>query len=103
MAGVKETFLPPCKITPLFLSGMKENWDELVRQKESSGMKPADYCRARGIDPTKLGDQRWRRKGAQKKEYLVGVGSGATAGAGPFEVRHSMYVASGGSAKLTIN
>lgn len=56
---------------------MKENWDELLRQQERSGMKPTEFCRARGIDPSKFGYQRWRRKGAQKKERFVRVDSGA--------------------------
>lgn len=42
---------------------MKENWDELIKQQERSGMKPTEFCRARGIDPSKFGYQRWRRKG----------------------------------------
>jgi hypothetical protein len=40
-------------------------------------MKPAVFCRARGIDPSKFGYQRWRRKGAQKKDSFVRVDSGA--------------------------
>jgi hypothetical protein len=56
---------------------MKENWDELIKQQERSGMKPTEFCRARGIDPSKFGYQRWRRKGAQKKERFVRVDSGA--------------------------
>ena len=57
---------------------MKENWDELIKQQERSGMKPTEFCRARGIDPSKFGYQRWRRKGAQKQEQFVRVDSGAT-------------------------
>lgn len=56
---------------------MRENWDELIQQQERSGMKPTEFCRARGIDPSKFGYQRWRRKGAQKKERFVRVDSGA--------------------------
>ena len=56
---------------------MKENWDELIKQQERSGMKPTEFCRARGVDPNKFGYQRWRRKGAQKKESFVRVDSGA--------------------------
>jgi len=56
---------------------MKESWDELIQQQERSGMKPTEFCRARGIDPSKFGYQRWRRKGAQKKERFVRVDSGA--------------------------
>ena len=56
---------------------MKENWDELIKQQERSGMKPTEFCRAHGIDPGKFGYQRWRRKGAQKKERFVRVDSGA--------------------------
>jgi hypothetical protein len=52
---------------------MKENWNELVAQQERSGMKPTEFCRARGIDPSKFGYQRWRRRGAQKKERFVRV------------------------------
>lgn len=56
---------------------MKENWDELIKQQERSGMKPTEFCRAHGIDPSRFGYQRWRRKGAQKKEQFVRVDSGA--------------------------
>jgi len=56
---------------------MRENWDELIKQQERSGMKPTEFCRAHGIDPSKFGYQRWRRKGAQKKERFVRVDSGA--------------------------
>ena len=56
---------------------MKENWDELIKQQERSGMKPTEFCRARGIDPSKFGYQRWRRKGAQKQEQFVRVDGGA--------------------------
>lgn len=56
---------------------MKENWDELIKQQERSGMKPTEFCRARGVDPNKFGYQRWRRKGAQKKESFVRVDGGA--------------------------
>jgi len=56
---------------------MEENWDELVAQQERSGMRPTEFCRARGIDPSKFGYQRWRRRGAQKKERFVRVDSGA--------------------------
>ena len=55
---------------------MKENWDELIKQQERSGMKPTVFCRARGIDPSKFGYQRWRRKGAQEKDSFVRVDSG---------------------------
>ena len=40
-------------------------------------MKPTEFCRARGIDPSKFGYQRWRRKGAEKKERFVRVDTGA--------------------------
>jgi hypothetical protein len=63
---------------------MKENWDELVREQERSGMKPTEFCRSRGIDPNKFGYQRWRRKGAQKKERFVRVDSGV--GLPPFSL-----------------
>ncbi len=53
---------------------MRENWDELIQQQERSGMKPTEFCRARGIDPSKFGYQRWRRK---KTERFVRVDSGA--------------------------
>lgn len=56
---------------------MIENWDELIKQQELSGMKPTEFCRARGIDPSKFGYQRWRRKGAEKKERFVRVDTGA--------------------------
>jgi hypothetical protein len=56
---------------------MIENWDELIKQQERSGMKPTEFCRARGIDPSKFGYQRWRRKGAEKKERFVRVDTGA--------------------------
>ena len=56
---------------------MKENWDELIKQQERSGMKPTEFCRARGIDPGKFGYQRWRRKGAEKKERFVRGDTGA--------------------------
>ena len=56
---------------------MKENWDELIKRQERSGMKPTEFCRAHGIDPSRFGYQRWRRKGAQKKERFVRVDSGA--------------------------
>ena len=56
---------------------MKEKWDELIKQQERSGMKPTEFCRARGIDPSKFGYQRWRRKGAQRKERFVRVDTGA--------------------------
>jgi hypothetical protein len=56
---------------------MSENWDELIKQQERSGLKPAAFCRAHGIDSQKFGYQRWRRKGAQKKEHFVRVDSGA--------------------------
>ena len=58
---------------------MRENWDELIKQQERSGMKPTEFCRAHGIDPSKFGYQRWRRKGAQRKERFVRVDSGAVA------------------------
>ena len=53
------------------------DWDELIKQQECSGMKPREFCRARGIDPSKFGYQRWCRKGVQKKERFVRVDSGA--------------------------
>ena len=56
---------------------MRENWDELIRQQERSGMKPTEFCRARGIDPSKFGYQRWRRRGAQKRDSFVRVDSDA--------------------------
>ena len=56
---------------------MIENWDELIKQQERSGMKPTEFCRARGIDPSKFGNQRWRRKGDEKKERFVRVDTGA--------------------------
>ena len=56
---------------------MRESWDEVIKQQERSGMKPTEFCRARGVDPSKFGYQRWRRKGAQKKERFVRVDSGA--------------------------
>ena len=56
---------------------MIENWDELIKQQERSGMKPTEFCRARGIDPSRFGYQRWRKKGAQKKERFVRIDSGA--------------------------
>ena len=56
---------------------MMENWDELIEQQKRSGMKPTEFCRARGIDPSKFGYQRWRKKGARKKERFVRVDSGA--------------------------
>ena len=56
---------------------MKENWDELIKQQERSRMKPTEFCRAHGIDPSKFGYQRWRRKGAHKTERFVRVDSGA--------------------------
>ena len=55
---------------------MKENWDELIKQQERSGMKPTAFCRVRGIDPSKFGYQRWRRKGARTKDSFVRVDSG---------------------------
>ena len=55
---------------------MREDWDELVKQQERSGMKPGAFCRAHGIDSQKFGYQRWRRKGAQKKDGFVRVDSG---------------------------
>ena len=56
---------------------MIENWDELIKQQERSGMKPKEFCRARGIDPSRFGYQRWRKKGARKKERFVRVDTGA--------------------------
>lgn len=56
---------------------MRESWDELIKQQERSGMKPTEFCRARGIDPSKFGYQRWRKKGAEKKERFVRVDTGA--------------------------
>jgi hypothetical protein len=56
---------------------MREDWDELIRQQERSGMKPGALCRAHGIDSQKFGYQRWHRRGAQKKESFVRVDSGA--------------------------
>ena len=56
---------------------MREDWDELIKQQERSGMKPGAFCRAQGIDSQKFGYQRWRRKGAQGKEHFVRVDSGA--------------------------
>lgn len=56
---------------------MREDWDELIKQQERSGLKPAAFCRAHGIDSQKFGYQRWRRKGTQKKEHFVRVDSGA--------------------------
>ncbi len=56
---------------------MSENWDKLIKHEEWSGLKPVAFCRAHGIDSQKFGYQRWRRKGAQKREYSVRVGSGA--------------------------
>jgi len=56
---------------------MREDWDELIKQQERSGMKPGAFCRAHGIDSQKFGYQRWRRKGAQRKEQFVRVDSGA--------------------------
>ena len=56
---------------------MKENWDELIRQQERSGMKPGAFCRAHGIDSQKFGYQRWRRKAVQKKDGFVRVDSAA--------------------------
>jgi hypothetical protein len=55
---------------------MKENWDELVREQERCGLKPTWFCRARGIDPSKFGYQRWARKGAQRKQQFVRVDRG---------------------------
>lgn len=56
---------------------MREDWDELIKQQERSGMKPGAFCRAHGIDSQKFGYQRWRRKGAQRKEQFVRVDTGA--------------------------
>ena len=56
---------------------MRDNWDELINQQEGSGMKPTEFCRARGIDPSKFGYQKWRSKGAQKRDSFVRVDSGA--------------------------
>lgn len=56
---------------------MKENWDELIKQQERGGMKPKDFCRARGIDPSRFGYERCRRKGAPKKERFVRLDGGA--------------------------
>jgi hypothetical protein len=56
---------------------MKEDWDDLIKQQDRRGMKPAAFCRARGIDPSKFGYQRQRRKGPQKKGSFVRVDRGA--------------------------
>ena len=56
---------------------MREDWDELVKQQERSGMKPGAFCRAHGIDSQKFGYQRWRRRGAQEEESFVRVDGGA--------------------------
>ena len=37
---------------------MREDWDELIKQQERSGMKPGAFCRAHGIDSQKFGYQR---------------------------------------------
>jgi hypothetical protein len=49
---------------------MIENWDELIKQQERSGMKPTEFCRAHGIDPGKFGYQRWRKKEAKGESVL---------------------------------
>jgi hypothetical protein len=56
---------------------MKDNWGELVTQQERSAMMPTEFCRARSIDPSNFGYQRWRRRGAQTKERFVRVDGGA--------------------------
>mgnify|MGYP006290791577 CR=1 FL=1 len=56
---------------------MRESWDEVIKQQERSGMKPTEFCRARGVDPSKFGYQRWRRKRSQKNQGFVRVDSGA--------------------------
>jgi hypothetical protein len=56
---------------------MREDWDELIKQQERSGMKPGAFCRAHGIDSQKFGYQRRRRRGTQKRERFVRVDSGA--------------------------